>query len=76
MDKTGTITEGKPKVTDIVVVSPLSSERRGAGGEADILAIMAALERKSEHPLAAAIVQKADESGIPVLEMQDFQAIP
>lgn len=63
-------------MTDIIIISPLSSERRGAGGEAEILQIAAALERKSEHPLAAAIVEKANETGTKVLDMENFQAIP
>ena len=48
LDKTGTITEGKPKVTDIISLADTK--------ESEILSIAAALELKSEHPLAAAIV--------------------
>lgn len=68
MDKTGTITEGKPRFTDIISIADMN--------EQDILAIAAVLERKSEHPLAQAIVQKADEVKVPLLEIEDFQAIP
>jgi Cu+-exporting ATPase len=56
VDKTGTLTEGKPKVTDIV---PL-----GGRVEADVLRLAAALERSSEHPLAEAIVRAAEERGL------------
>jgi Cu+-exporting ATPase len=68
LDKTGTITEGKPKVTDIVPTSNMS--------EKDILSIAAILERTSEHPLAQAIIQKANESETTILELSDFQVIP
>lgn len=93
LDKTGTITEGKPQVTDIVVITPpdkggwgvisessetpLSSGHLPLSGEQEfVLAIAAALEQKSEHPLAEAIVQKANESGAPILETANFQAVP
>ena len=55
VDKTGTLTEGKPKVTAVV---PLAAD------EADLLRLAAGLERSSEHPLAAAIVAAAEERGI------------
>ncbi len=54
LDKTGTLTEGKPRVTDIVRAA-------GAPAEADLLALIAAAERASEHPLADAIVREATE---------------
>ncbi len=56
LDKTGTITEGAPQVTDLVAV--------GRRSEAEILAIAAAVEHKSEHPLAAAITRAARERGV------------
>ncbi|WP_283680371.1 copper-translocating P-type ATPase [Lentilactobacillus sp. Marseille-Q4993] len=62
-DKTGTITEGKPKVTDIV------------GNENEVLAIASALEQSSEHPLAAAINNEAKSQKIEPSEISDFQAI-
>lgn len=61
-DKTGTITVGKPQVTDVV-------------GEEDTLAVAAALEDASEHPLALAIVQKAREAGLPVEPVTDFNNV-
>ncbi|MFC6177268.1 copper-translocating P-type ATPase [Companilactobacillus huachuanensis] len=62
-DKTGTITKGKPEVTDIV------------GDKKQVLAIAAALEESSEHPLAAAILDKAEVDKITVATVTDFQAI-
>src|SRR5262249_20472805 len=67
VDKTGTLTEGKPKLTDIVAAEAFS--------EADVLALAAALERGSEHPLAEAIVAGASERGVAIGDVQDFEAI-
>jgi len=61
-DKTGTITVGKPQVTDVI-------------GAKDTLAVAAALEDASEHPLALAIVQKAREAGLPVEPVTDFNNV-
>jgi Cu+-exporting ATPase len=66
VDKTGTLTEGKPRVTGIVAADTLS--------EIDILALGASLERSSEHPLAAAIVAAAKERDIPIQEPSAFRA--
>lgn len=68
LDKTGTITKGEPKVTDIL---PAEEMR-----EADLLALSVALERKSEHPLARAILQKGLEQGISISQVSDFKALP
>lgn len=68
LDKTGTITEGKPVVTDIITSDSIS--------ERDLLHIAAAIEGPSEHPLAEAIVQKAKEEGLSFKEAEDFNAIP
>jgi Cu2+-exporting ATPase len=68
LDKTGTITQGEPKVTDILPVQGLT--------EAELLRLARALEQKSEHPLAKAILQKAEEEQIPAEEVTDFQALP
>ncbi|HTU53447.1 MAG TPA: heavy metal translocating P-type ATPase [Acetobacteraceae bacterium] len=66
-DKTGTLTEGKPRVTRIVLAPGFA--------EAELLRLAASLERSSEHPLAAAIVRAAGERGIVVAEAQDFASI-
>ena len=68
LDKTGTLTEGKPRVTDIVRAD-------GAPDEAELLALVAAAERGSEHPLADAIVREAtDTRGLDVPATTDFLA--
>ena len=67
VDKTGTLTEGKPKVTTIVPAEGLS--------ETDVLSLAAALERSSEHPLAAAIVAAARDKGITVQDPTDFASV-
>ncbi len=68
LDKTGTITEGKPKVTDILPSENYTKH--------DFLSIAASLEKLSEHPLADAVLQKAHESGIQLRKATDFQAVP
>ena len=67
LDKTGTITAGEPRVVDILPVS---------GSEEALLAMAAALEAKSEHPLAKAILLRAKEQGLISGEVADFQALP
>jgi Cu+-exporting ATPase len=71
VDKTGTLTEGKPKVREIIV-----SEANGASDHKpeDILQLAASLEIHSEHPLAAAITAEARSRGITVLEVKDFSS--
>jgi Cu+-exporting ATPase len=66
IDKTGTLTEGRPRVTDVVALGELS--------EAQALATAAALERGSEHPLAASILQAAEERQLDPLPVGDFEA--
>ncbi|MGO8435867.1 heavy metal translocating P-type ATPase [Rhizobium ruizarguesonis] len=66
VDKTGTLTEGKPKLTDIVSF--------GGVGENRLLSLAASLERGSEHPLAEAIVSGAEERGVPFVEVTGFEA--
>ena len=68
LDKTGTITTGEPKVTDVVPVAGVS--------ETELLTLAYALEKKSEHPLSKAIRQKGDELGLWVPEVSDFMALP
>ncbi|WP_139193854.1 heavy metal translocating P-type ATPase [Anaerobacillus alkalidiazotrophicus] len=67
LDKTGTITEGKPKVTDLIVTSTITKE--------ELLTITASVETASEHPLGEAIVQEAKERKLPLVEPEEFQAI-
>ena len=67
VDKTGTLTEGKPRVV-AVVPAPGHSET-------DVLPLAASLERSSEHPLAAAIVTAARERGLPLTEATDFASV-
>jgi Cu+-exporting ATPase len=67
VDKTGTLTEGKPRVTAIVAAPGLS--------EADILPMAASLERSSEHPLAAAIVIAAKDRGMATKEPTEFASV-
>ncbi|TDT63655.1 heavy metal translocating P-type ATPase [Fonticella tunisiensis] len=67
-DKTGTITEGKPVVTDIVVVNGFDREQ--------LLKLAASAERGSEHPLGEAIVNGAKEKNIDLLDVEHFEAIP
>ncbi len=68
LDKTGTVTEGEPRVTDILPAEGVSEQR--------LLSDAFALESKSEHPLAKAIVSAASERGITAEEVTDFQALP
>ncbi len=67
-DKTGTITEGKPKVTDII--------SRGEYSDEEILKISASIEKGSEHPLGEAIVREASEKKIELWNGEDIKAIP
>jgi P-type Cu2+ transporter len=67
MDKTGTLTKGKPEITDIVT-DGLS--------EQELLALAAAVERESEHPLAQAVVRRAEEARIPKLAATAFRNVP
>ena len=66
VDKTGTLTLGKPKLTEV--------KTAGSFGEEDVLRLAAALEKGSEHPLAAAIVEGASERGIDPPAVTDFQS--
>lgn len=67
LDKTGTLTVGKPSVTDVLSL--------GTIGEAEIMRLAASVEKLSEHPLGAAIVEKAKEKKISLSEPKDFRAI-
>jgi Cu2+-exporting ATPase len=67
MDKTGTLTKGRPEVTDVVV---------DGTDELEMLALAAAVERESEHPLARAIVERADAAGAKRHAASDFRNVP
>ncbi len=67
VDKTGTLTEGKPALAELVILGGQPRER--------LLALAAALERPSEHPLARAIVVAADGEGVPTLAATDFRSL-
>jgi Cu+-exporting ATPase len=67
-DKTGTITEGKPKVTDIVAANAIT--------ENDLLQLAASAEKGSEHPLGEAIVKGAEEKGLEFKKLDSFTAVP
>ena len=68
LDKTGTITRGEPRVTDLVPADGLSDH--------DLLTLAAALEKRSEHPLARAVMHRADEEKLSIAEVSDFRALP
>ena len=68
LDKTGTITEGKPSVTDVLTVDGLAAN--------ELLRLAASAERGSEHPLGEAIVQEARQRELELAEAEEFQAVP
>ena len=68
LDKTGTITKGEPKVTDLIMAEGVS--------EAELLETAYALEARSEHPLAGAVVAMAEEKRLKVCDVQDFMILP
>ena len=68
LDKTGTITQGEPKVTDMIPTDGRS--------EKELLSVAYALEKKSEHPLARAITQRAEQEGLAAGEAEQFKALP
>lgn len=74
LDKTGTVTRGKPAVTDIVVAT--RADGSPAMSEKALLKLAAALERSSEHPLAEAIMAKCETRGIVARMVEDFAAVP
>lgn len=75
-DKTGTLTEGKPRVTDLALSSGLFPVGEDLPHEVlELLALAAAIERKSEHPLATAIVNEAEERKLTIPEVTEFQSI-
>lgn len=74
LDKTGTVTRGKPAVTDIVVAT--RADGTPAMSEKALLKLAAALERSSEHPLAEAIMAECETRGIVARMVEDFAAVP
>ena len=68
LDKTGTITQGEPRVTDVL---PAEGMTQGA-----LLSLAAALEQRSEHPLARAVMMRAEEDGLTAAPVNDFRALP
>lgn len=71
-DKTGTLTRGVPEVTDVLV----SGANPQSFTEEELLRLAASAEKNSEHPLAAAVVSKAEEKGLALLKPETFRAIP
>jgi Cu+-exporting ATPase len=67
VDKTGTLTEGKPKLITVETVNDFIKE--------DVLGFAASLERASEHPLAAAIIKGTEEQGLTLMQVADFQSL-
>jgi P-type Cu+ transporter len=67
LDKTGTLTEGRPRVVTVV--------RTGEWSETEVLTVAASVERASEHPLAAAVVAAAHERGMPLVEPENFRSL-
>ena len=87
LDKTGTLTRGKPQVTDVVAVDRLGAANEedgdaspGASGveacKSELLRLAASAERGSEHPLGEAIVERAQELGLVLSSMDHFEAVP
>jgi Cu+-exporting ATPase len=76
VDKTGTLTEGKPKITTVATSGMVAANGDGkeGGDKDDLLRLAASLERSSEHPLAAAIVEAAREKGLVLGTVKDFQS--
>ena len=68
LDKTGTITRGEPRVTDLIPAGGIS--------ETELLSAAYALEKKSEHPLARAITQRAEQECLTAFEVERFEALP
>ncbi|MEG4334737.1 heavy metal translocating P-type ATPase [Microcoleus sp. AT9_A2] len=69
LDKTGTITQGKPTVTDFITVNGTAN-----GNELKLLRLAASVERNSEHPLAEAVVQYAQSQGVELTDSREFEA--
>ena len=68
LDKTGTITQGEPRVTDVLPAEGMTQDA--------LLSLAAALEQRSEHPLARAVMMRAEEDGLTAAPVGDFRALP
>ena len=68
LDKTGTVTQGKPRLTDCLAAPEVTEE--------ELLCVAASVERPSEHPLSRAVTEAADERSIPLCDVADFTAVP
>ncbi|HIQ20043.1 MAG TPA: cadmium-translocating P-type ATPase, partial [Planctomycetes bacterium] len=82
MDKTGTLTRGEPEVTEVVIsdfglrIADLPSQTTGHDSQSEVLKLAAAVESRSEHPLARAIVRAAEARGLRFAPAEGFQALP
>ena len=75
LDKTGTVTEGRPRVTDLLNLQD-PEEARADAAHPDWLVLAAAVERGSSHPLAAAVVDCAEEDGLSTAAVEEFSSVP
>lgn len=77
LDKTGTVTEGKPRVTDVLIEGKSGSENKGsiAANESEFLALAASIEKQSEHPLASAIIAETAARELTIREPESFEAV-
>ena len=79
LDKTGTITNGEPRVTDVIACESkpsMNMQDVQEAGKKELLQLAYALEKKSEHPLAKAIIAYGDEQSVPQEAVDDFEALP
>jgi len=75
VDKTGTLTVGKPELQAMVISGDWGDDWAGDLAEDDLLTLVASLERGSEHPLAGAILKAATEKGLSLVDASDFEAV-
>ncbi|MBL8189177.1 MAG: heavy metal translocating P-type ATPase, partial [Acidobacteria bacterium] len=75
VDKTGTLTEGRPRLVSLALADAETRRHGDAEKERELLRLVASLERASEHPLAAAIVAAASERGVELVGVDDFQSL-
>jgi Cu+-exporting ATPase len=75
LDKTGTVTEGRPAVTDVVTWRPATRDFGGEPERRELLRLLSSVERLSEHPLGAAIVRRAREAGVAPASATQFAAL-